>query len=85
MDLPKQTIQKRKESESYAIVLYPLRKLGIFRNVTENDYGIDFEIELIQNGKVTGRNLKAQIKASDNLSVRKSERTEKGSYQYLCV
>jgi hypothetical protein len=71
MQLPKQTIQKQNESESYAIVLYYLRKIGIFRNVTENDYGIDFEIELVAKGKVTGRYLKAQVKSSDNLYIRK--------------
>lgn len=73
MQLPKQTIQKQNESESYAIVLYYLRKIGIFRNVTENDYGIDFEIELVVKGRVTGRYLKAQVKSSDNLYVRKGD------------
>lgn len=73
MNLPKQTIQKQNESQSYAIVLYYLRKIGIFRNVTENDYGIDFEIELVIDGKVTGRFLKAQVKSSDNLNIRKGD------------
>ena len=73
MKLPQQTVQKRNESESYAIVLYHLRDIGIFRNVTENDYGIDFEIELVINGKVTGRYLKAQVKSSDKLKIRKRD------------
>jgi hypothetical protein len=73
MQLPKQTVQKQNESESYAIVLYYLRKIGIFRNVTENDYGIDFEIELVVKGSVTGRYLKAQVKSSDNLYIRKGD------------
>ena len=48
MNLPKRIVQKQHESESYAILIYKLRKLGIFRNLTENDYGIDFEIEVVK-------------------------------------
>lgn len=70
MNLPKLIEQKQSESESYAILLYALRKLGIFRNVTENDYGIDFEIELVINGKVTGRYIKVQVKSREDLVVR---------------
>jgi len=52
MNLPRRIIQKQNESESYAILLYRLRNLGIFRNLTENDYGIDFEIEVVSDGKL---------------------------------
>ncbi|TOP03863.1 hypothetical protein CGH23_24110, partial [Vibrio parahaemolyticus] len=64
MDLPKQIKQHKAESDSYAILLYKLRDVGIFRNMTENDYGIDFEIEFVKNGKVIGHYLKAQVKSS---------------------
>jgi hypothetical protein len=73
MDLPTRTKQKKAESESYAILLYKLRHLGIFRNMTESDYGIDFEIELVLDGAVTGRYLKAQVKSAENINVRKSD------------
>ena len=86
MDLPTRTKQKKAESESYAILLYKLRHLGIFRNLTESDYGIDFEIELVSDGSVTGRYLKAQVKSAENINVRKSDaiptvggRTDTGS------
>src|ERR1700683_3097138 len=61
MDLPTRTKQKKAESESYAILLYKLRHLGIFRNLTESDYGIDFEIELVSDGSVTGLESSGQI------------------------
>lgn len=74
MDLPKRTIQQQHEAESYAILLYKLRKVGIFRNLCENDYGIDFEIELVSNGKVTGKYIKIQVKSSENLKPRKKDK-----------
>ena len=46
MNFPKVIIQHKHESESFAIILYQLRELGIFRNITESDYGIDFEMEI---------------------------------------
>ncbi|EIZ1047658.1 TPA: DUF4365 domain-containing protein [Vibrio parahaemolyticus] len=73
MDLPKQIKQHKAESDSYAILLYKLRDVGIFRNMTENDYGIDFEIEFVKNGKVIGHYLKAQVKSSDNLTIRQKD------------
>ena len=73
MDLPKQINQHKAESDSYAILLYHLRDVGIFRNVTDNDYGIDFEIEFVEDGKVVGNYIKAQVKASENLNIRKHD------------
>ncbi|EKO3839573.1 DUF4365 domain-containing protein [Vibrio harveyi] len=73
MDLPKQIKQNKSESDSYAILLYHLRDMGIFRNVTDSDYGIDFEIEFVEDGKVVGNYIKAQVKASENLSIRKHD------------
>lgn len=58
MDLPKRTKQQQSEAHSYAVLLYKLRELGIFRNLTENDYGIDFELELVQKDRVTARMVK---------------------------
>lgn len=74
MALPKRIEQHKAESESYAILLYKLRKVGIFRNVTENDYGIDFEIELVDGESVTGKYVKAQVKSSKKIRIRKADR-----------
>jgi hypothetical protein len=73
MNFPKRIIQKQHESESYAILLYKLRKVGIFRNLTENDYGIDFEIEIVKNGKLTGKYLKVQVKSAEVIKLRKKD------------
>jgi hypothetical protein len=71
MDLPRRIIQKQHESESYAILVYKLRNLGIFRNLTENDYGIDFEIEVVNDGKLTGKYVKVQVKSAEEVNIRK--------------
>ena len=73
MDLPNRIKQHKNESDSYAILLYKLREIGIFRNYTENDYGIDFEIEIVRKEKVTGRYLKAQVKSSIDLTIRQKD------------
>lgn len=73
MNLPKRIIQKQHESESYAILVYKLRKLGIFRNLTENDYGIDFEIEVVNKGELTGKYIKVQVKSADAVRIRKKD------------
>ena len=52
MNFPKQIQQHKNESDSFAIILYKLRELGIFRNVTSQDYGIDFEIEVVEEERV---------------------------------
>ncbi|HQO64995.1 MAG TPA: DUF4365 domain-containing protein, partial [Syntrophorhabdus sp.] len=69
MDFPKQIRQHKNESDSFAIILYKLKELGIFRNMTSQDYGIDFEIELVENGRVCGHCVKVQVKSSDNLRI----------------
>ncbi|NTW64680.1 MAG: DUF4365 domain-containing protein [Chlorobiaceae bacterium] len=71
MDFPKRIKQHKAQSDSFAILLYKLKDLGVFRNVTENDYGIDFEIEIVHNEKLIGRYLKAQVKSAEDISVRK--------------
>jgi hypothetical protein len=73
MDFPKRIKQHKAESDSYAILLYKLRDLGIFRNLTDNDYGVDFEIELVDGERVTGKYVKAQVKSSENLTIRKTD------------
>jgi len=70
MDFPKRIKQHKSQSDSFAILLYRLRDLGIFRSATENDYGIDFEIEIIHEDKVIGRYLKAQVKGAEDLYIR---------------
>lgn len=70
MDFPKRIKQHKNESDSFAIILYKLREIGIFRNVTESDYGIDFEIEVVNGDKVEGHCIKVQVKSSDNLNIR---------------
>ncbi|SOY57734.1 DUF4365 domain-containing protein [Cupriavidus taiwanensis] len=74
MKLPTRIKQHKAESDSYAILVYKLRHIGIFRNVTESDYGVDFEVEIVHEDQVTGRYFKAQVKSSENLKVRKKDR-----------
>jgi hypothetical protein len=71
VDFPERIKQKKAESNSYAILLYKLRNIGIFRNVTESDYGIDFEIEVVIDGSIRGRYFKAQVKSAEEIYVRK--------------
>jgi hypothetical protein len=73
MELPERTRQHKAESDSYAILLYKLRRIGIFRDMTENDYGIDFEIELVRGSRVTGNYFKAQVKSAQEDLVRISD------------
>lgn len=73
MKFPVRPPQHKAEADSYAILTNKLRELGIFRNVTDNDYGIDFEIELVEGTSVTGKYFKAQVKSSENLRIRKSD------------
>jgi len=68
--LPKRTAQKKTEADSYAVINYKLGDLGIFRGQTENDYGIDVDLELEQAGFVTGKSVKIQVKSSENLKLR---------------
>jgi len=67
MSLPQRTSQHKSESDSFAILLYKLKNLGIFRNFTQNDYGIDLEVELLENDNVIGKYFKAQVKSSIDL------------------
>lgn len=79
MDLPKTTEQQEAERRSYAILRYKLEEqIGIFRNQTDSDYGIDFEIELKLAGRVTGRSIKAQVKSSKDLKPRKDGKVTVG-------
>lgn len=61
---PQQTVQLKSEYDSLAILGYKLKDLGILRNVSINDFGIDLEIDIVEKSNVTGRILKAQIKSS---------------------
>ena len=70
MDFPTRTRQQKSEAHSYAILLYKLRDLGIFRNLTENDYGIDFELELVEGDRITGQGVKIQVKSAEKLRLR---------------
>lgn len=70
MKFPKRVIQHKSQSESFAILLYKLKNIGIFRNLTENDYGIDFEIELVEKEHVTGKYIKAQVKSAQDVYIR---------------
>ncbi len=79
MDLPKTTEQQESERRSYAILRYKLEdRIGIFRNQTDSDYGIDFEIELKNGDRVTGRSIKAQVKSSKELKPRKDGKVTVG-------
>ncbi|WP_179007387.1 DUF4365 domain-containing protein [Winogradskyella forsetii] len=70
MNFPKRIKQHKSQSDSFAILLYRLKDIGIFRNVTENDYGIDFEIEFVHNDELIGKYLKAQVKSAEEVYVR---------------
>jgi len=61
------------EAHSYAVLLYKLRHLGIFRSLTANDYGIDFELELVKDSTVTAQSLKIQVKSAENLQLRSDQ------------
>ena len=73
MSFPKRIEQHKHESDSFAIILYKLKEIGIFRNITESDYGIDFEIEVVNGNQVEGHCIKVQVKSSDKLKVRKKD------------
>lgn len=72
LKLPTRTAQKKSEDDSLGIVKYKLGDLGIFRGLTENDYGIDVDLELEESGEVTGRSVKIQVKSSKKLKIRKN-------------
>jgi len=74
MKLPTRKKQHKAESDSYAILLYKLKDVGIFRNLTENDYGIDFEIEIVRKDQVTAEYVKAQVKSSKKITIRKADK-----------
>ncbi len=78
MNFPQQIQQHKNESDSFAIILYKLRELGILRNVTAQDYGIDFEIELVEDGHVCGHCVKVQVKSSEKLFIDKKGRPTVG-------
>ena len=71
MNYPKRIEQHKHESDSFGIILYKLKDIGIFRNITESDYGIDFEIEVVNGNQVEGHCLKVQVKSSDQLKILK--------------
>jgi hypothetical protein len=73
MNFPKRIEQHKHESDSFATILYKLKEIGIFRNITESDYGIDFEIEVVNGNQVEGHCIKVQVKSSDKLTVRKRD------------
>jgi len=70
MNFPKRIKQHKSQSDSFAILLYKLKDLGIYRNATENDYGIDFEIEIVKEEQLTGNYLKAQVKSAKEIKIR---------------
>lgn len=66
--MPSRPIQHIQEQRSFAILLFKLREIGIFRDQTVNDYGIDFELELIDENHLTGRFIKVQVKARSSVT-----------------
>lgn len=70
MSFPKRIQQHKNEDLSFAIIEKELNDLGVFRNQTNHDYGIDFEIEIENNGRMEGHSLKVQVKSSDDLNIR---------------
>ena len=78
MNFPKRIEQHKHESDSFAVILYKLKEIGIFRNITESDYGIDFEIEVVNGNQVEGHCIKVQVKSSDKLKVSKDGHAKVG-------
>lgn len=70
MSFPERTQQHKNEDLSFAIIEKGLNDLGVFRNQTSHDYGIDFEIEIENEGRMEGHSLKVQVKSSDDLYIR---------------
>jgi hypothetical protein len=60
MKLPTRTVRQKAESDSVALLKYKLDDLGIFRDQTNSDYGIDLELELVIGGQVTKQRLSAK-------------------------
>lgn len=73
MKFPRRIKQHKSESDSFAILLYKLKGLGIFRNVTSNDYGIDLELEFVENEMVFGNYIKIQVKSTQKVKIRKKD------------
>ncbi len=74
LSLPTRTIQQKRESDSFAILMYKLKHIGIFRNLTQHDFGIDFELEEVIKDQVTGKSIKLQVKSSDIFTEKKNGR-----------
>ena len=70
MSYPERIQQHKNEDKSFAIIKKDLIELGVFRDQTSNDYGVDFEIEIENNGRMEGHCLKVQVKSSDDLNIR---------------
>ncbi|PXA04622.1 hypothetical protein DDZ13_05465 [Coraliomargarita sinensis] len=68
---PIRPIQHIQEHKSFAILLYKLKDIGIFRDQTINDYGIDFEFELTKKEELTGKIIKIQVKSSEDIKSNK--------------
>lgn len=70
MSFPKIPQQQKKEMYSLAIIQKDLKEIGVFRNQTERDFGIDLEIEIENAGHTEGHSVKVQVKSSDDLTIR---------------
>lgn len=57
MEYSKRIKQHKNKSDSFIIVQYKLKDIGFFRNMTEHDYGIDFEIEVVIGTSVQGKTI----------------------------
>ena len=74
MELPNIVKTKQEEKESFRIIEEALGKDFILRKQNDSDdYGIDAEIELIQDGHATGKIMKIQVKSSLDLEIRKKD------------
>ena len=70
MSFPIRTQQQRNEEESFSLIQIAFKDLGVFRDQTIRDYGIDFEIEIENDGRMEGHCLKVQVKSSNDLNIR---------------
>lgn len=75
MSYPTMSDKKMTEGNSLRILRTTLPKQWIFRHETEDDYGVDVEVELVTtNGEVRGDFFKGQLKGTKKVEFSKDER-----------
>lgn len=69
IELPKRISTSATGDLAVVICEKMIRKIGwLFREISKNDYGIDAEIEIVDNNLVTGKTIKCQIKGKNKIN-----------------